>query len=155
MKKLFNVTPKAHLIDTALLVARLGIGGLMLTHGLPKLFLLFSGAPVQFPPVLGMSPELSLAMAVFAEAFCSVLLLLGLATRLAVIPLIITMLVAVLLIHSADPFSAKEPGLHYLLVYVVLLITGGGRYSLDNLWIRRWFSRRSTRRLEDPTLSIE
>jgi putative oxidoreductase len=115
---------------------------------------LLSGGTVQFPPVLGLGAEASLALAVFAELFCSVLLLLGLATRLAVIPLICTMLVAVLFIHGADPFSAREPALHYLLVYAVLLIAGGGRYSLDNVWLGRWFSRRSTRRIEDPTFSV-
>ena len=95
--------------------------------------MLFSGAPVQFPPVMGMSAELSLSLAVFAEVFCSGFLFAGFATRLATIPLIITMLVAVLFIHAADPISVKEPALHYLLVYVVLLFAGSGKYSIDYL----------------------
>jgi putative oxidoreductase len=43
------------------------------------------------------------------------------------------MLVAVLHIHAADPFAKQEPGLQYLLVYVVLFLTGSGRYSVDHL----------------------
>ena len=115
MKKIFSVN-KGTTTDIALIIARISIAALMLTHGIPKLVMLFSGAPVQFPQVLGMSAEFSLALAVFAEVFCSILLLAGFATRLAVIPLAITMLVAVFLIHAADPLSVKEPALHYLLV---------------------------------------
>ncbi|MGH2648054.1 MAG: hypothetical protein ACRDE8_10825, partial [Ginsengibacter sp.] len=48
-------------------------------------------------------------------------------------PLIITMLVAVLLIHADDPFKIQEAALQYLLVYLVLLFAGSGKYSLDHL----------------------
>ena len=133
MKKILSVNQASTSVDIALLIARIGIGSLMLTHGLPKMATLFSGEPVQFLPLLGMSPALSLGLAVFAEVFCSVLLLTGLATRLAVIPLIITMLVALLFVHSADPIGKQEPALHYLLVYLILLLAGSGKYSLDYL----------------------
>ena len=82
---------------------------------------------------MGMSPALSLTLAVFAEVICSLLLLFGLGTRLAVIPLIVTMLIAVFFIHGADPFAKQELGLHYLLVYLLLLFAGSGRYSLDKV----------------------
>src|SRR5436853_7655985 len=115
MKKIFSVHKATTTTDIALVIARIGIAALMLTHSIPKLVMLFSEAPVQFPQVLGMSAELSLALAVFAEVFCSILLLAGFATRLAVIPLAITMLLAVFFIHAADLLSVKEPALHYLL----------------------------------------
>ena len=76
-------------------------------------------------------------MAVFAEVFCSILILVGFATRLATVPLIITMLVAVLSIHAADPFVKKEMAMHFLLAYAVLLVTGSGKYSVDQLLQRR------------------
>ena len=133
MKKIFSVSYHANAIDLAVFIARIGIGVLMLVHGLPKLEKLFSGEPVQFASVMGMSPAVSLALAVFAEVFCSLLLIVGFATRLAVVPLIITMLVAVLSIHASDPFAKQEPAVHYLLVYIVLLLTGSGKYSIDGL----------------------
>jgi hypothetical protein len=43
------------------------------------------------------------------------------------------MLVAVFLVHAADPLSVKEPALKYLLIYVVLLVAGSGKYSIDYL----------------------
>ncbi len=133
MKKIINVNNATAVNDIAILIARAGIAILMLTHGIPKMMMLFSGAAVQFPGVMGMSAELSLGLAVLAEVACSILLLAGLGTRLAVIPLIMTMLVAALFIHAADPFVKQEPAFQYLLVYVVLLFTGSGRYSMDYL----------------------
>ena len=131
MKKILTVQPLY--IDSVLLVARVVIAVLMLVHGLPKLIMVFSGDPVAFPGIMGMSPEVSLLLAVFAEVICSLLLLFGLGTRLAVIPLIVTMLIAVFFIHGADPFAKQELGLHYLLVYLLLLFAGSGRYSLDKV----------------------
>jgi putative oxidoreductase len=140
MKKLLSVQRVPQSMDAGILILRIGIAALMLVHGLPKLGMLLAGGPIQFPPVLGLSPELSLSMAVFAEVFCSIPILVGFGTRLATIPLIITMLVAVLYIHAADPFTNKELGLHYILAYVLLLISGSGRYSVDHIIQRKQFN---------------
>ena len=136
MLKIFSVSTSTGR-DTLLLLVRVSIAVLMLVHGLPKLQLLLSGAAIQFPDVMGMGPVLSLALTVFAEVLCSILILVGLGTRVAVIPLIVTMLVAVFYIHSQDPFVKQEMGLHYLLVYAALLISGSGRYSADFLIEKR------------------
>jgi putative oxidoreductase len=119
--------------DVALLIARVGIAALMCTHSIPKLIQLFSDEPVKFPPVMGMNSELSLPLTMFAEFICSLFVFVGLGTRLAAIFSGITMLVAALYIHAADAFPVKEMSLHFLLVYVVLLIAGSGRYSIDYL----------------------
>ncbi|UZH55610.1 DoxX family protein [Salinimicrobium tongyeongense] len=123
-------------VDVVLLLLRIGVGAMMLVHGLPKLELLMAGGEVQFPGVMGMNPTLSLILAVFAEFFCSILLILGLTTRFATIPLMITMLVAVFVIHANDPFANQELGLHYLLTYLALLILGAGKFSVDAFLIR-------------------
>lgn len=131
MKKIFNPNFATTQVDVVLLIIRVGIGAMMLVHGFPKLQMLLAGGEIQFPGVMGLSPAISLGLAVFAEFLCSVLLIIGLGTRLASIPLIITMMVAVFLIHANDPFANQELGLHYLLSYVVLLILGGGKFSVD------------------------
>lgn len=133
MKKVFSVNNSSNAINVGLLTARIGISVMMFTHGIPKLIKLFSGAPVQFPEVMGMSAELSLSLAIFAELLCSVFILIGCATRLAVIPLITTMVVVIFFIHAADPFPVKESASLYLLGYVVLLFAGSGKYSMDSL----------------------
>ena len=65
----------------------------------------------------------------------------GLGTRLATIPLIITMLVAVFIVYGAAGFDKKEMGLLFLLVYVFLLVCGPGKYSIDHLISRSLHSR--------------
>src|SRR5690606_18139379 len=123
--KIFNVDYKASTVSTGLLILRVGIAVLMLVHGFPKLQMLFSG-DIQFLGIMGMSPTLSLILAVFSEVLCSILLLIGLGTRLATIPLIITMLIAVFLVHLNDPFASQELGLLYLLAYVSIFLLGAG-----------------------------
>lgn len=125
------------IIDLTALLLRIGISTLMLVHGIPKMEMLFSPDTIQFPAVMGMDAQFALGLTVFAEVFCSILLLLGFQTRLATVPLIITMLVAVLYVHGGDPFAKQELGIMYLLVYVVLLLIGGGRYSVDYLLKQR------------------
>jgi len=65
-----------------------------------------------------------------------VLLIFGLATRFAAIPLLINMLVAVLIIHSADAFKIKELAVFYLVVYAAIALAGAGKYSIDNFAYR-------------------
>lgn len=137
MKRVFNINLVPKNIDVILLFVRIGIAALMLVHGGPKLVKLLSEEPIQFASVFGMSPALSLGLAVFAEFFCSLLILFGLGTRLATVPLIITMLIAVFYIHAEDPFARQELGLHYLLVYILLLVAGSGKYSVDHLLYRK------------------
>ncbi len=104
----------------------------MLTHGIPKLQSLMAGH-LKFANPFGIGATPSLILAVFAVFVCSVLLILGLAVRLAAIPLIINMLVAIYYAHGGQPFAKKELALIYLVFYFGLLILGAGRYSVDHL----------------------
>lgn len=121
----------------ALFILRLASGALMITHGWGKLLKLFGDAPITFGDPIGLGPELSLMLAVFAEVLCATLIIIGLATRPATIPLIITMLVAAFVVHIDDPFPKMELPLMYLSMYLTLLITGAGKYSLDYLFSRK------------------
>lgn len=131
MKKLLLST-KAISLDLGLLLLRLAFGGLMLSHGWPKL-MNFSDRMDRFSDPLGIGSTASLSLAVFAEVFCAGFLILGLLTRLSLIPLMITMAVAVFIVHANDPFSRQELGLLYLLAYAALFITGPGKFSIDKM----------------------
>lgn len=133
IKKILNPGTYSREINAALLFLRVSIGIFMLTHGTAKLITLLEGGPIAFADPIGIGPAASLALAVFAEVFCSLLLIFGIATRFAVIPLLITMLVAVLIVHSADVFGVKEMALLYFIVYTTIAITGAGKFSVDNL----------------------
>lgn len=116
--------------DLGLLLLRLFSGGLMLTHGYPKMLKLFSGKPIQFADPMGLGAPVSLGLATFAEVICAFLLIIGVKTRLNAIPLAITMFVAAFIVHGADPFARKEKAILFLGTYLVLIITGGGRFSI-------------------------
>lgn len=133
MNSIIKTSFKTSQVDVALLIIRVGVAALMLTHGIPKLQMLLAGGEIQFPGVMDLNPAVSLVLAVFAELLCSVLILIGLGTRWATIPLIITMLVAVFVFHLNDPFANQELGLLYLFLYLPLLILGSGRYSVDQI----------------------
>jgi len=116
--------------DYALLIARIAFGGLMMTHGLPKLIKIIEG-DWGFADPLGIGAVPSLILTVFAEFFCSLGLVIGWKTRLCAIPLIFTMIVAAFIVHSSDPLADKELALLYLAGYAVLAIMGAGRISID------------------------
>lgn len=109
----------------------------MLTHGFPKLIKLFGSEEIVFADPFGMGMATTLALAVFAEFVCSILVIIGLGTRLAAVPLIITMFTAAFVIHAPDPFQRKEMALLYLVIFTVILITGAGKHSLDYYWLKR------------------
>jgi putative oxidoreductase len=119
--------------DLGLLAIRLLSGGMMLTHGIPKFDRLFGEGPVKFADPFGLGPEISLGMVLFAEVGCSLLVMLGFKTRWATLPLLFTMLMAAFYAHGNDPFSEKELSLLFFTIFLSVLISGGGRFSLDHI----------------------
>lgn len=135
--KNFSTDTAQNNVSVALLLLRVAAGGMMLTHGLGKLFKLFSNEPIQFLDPLGIGLTASLALAVFAEVICSIFLIFGLATRLSAISLSITMAIAAFVVHANDDFAVKEMALLYLLIFVGLAIVGAGKYSIDHWLIKK------------------
>jgi len=132
-KNIFNSGVYSNNVNIALLVLRVVIGIFMLTHGWGKMQSLFSGEPIQFSDPIGMGATSTLILAVFAEVLCSILLIIGLSTRLAAIPLLITMLVAAFIVHINDGFGRQEFALLYAVIYLSIALIGAGKYSLDYL----------------------
>jgi putative oxidoreductase len=133
MKKIISTSLPVNNGHVALLFFRVIAASFMLTHGLPKLQKLLSGAEIKFADPYGLGVATSFVLVIFAEFFCSLLVIIGLATRLAVIPLMITMATAVIFAHANDPFGTKEKPLLFLLIFALLLVFGSGRYSVDRI----------------------
>jgi putative oxidoreductase len=132
MKKLFfsNPTSSAR-ASLGLLILRLAFGLFMVIgHGWGKL-INFGDKVKTFSDPLGIGSTASLSGAVFTEVVCALMLTIGLFSRFSAAALAFTMAVAAFIVHGADPFGRKEMALLYLAAYVVLLITGPGKYSLD------------------------
>lgn len=131
LKKLMNPGPTDLWTSIGLLALRLAAGGMMFYgHGYKKL-MGFSAGASKFPDPIGVGPELSMALAIGAEAGAALLLAVGLFTRVAALPLMFTMIVAAFVVHGADPFAKKELALLYLAAFTTLACTGGGRFSVD------------------------
>jgi putative oxidoreductase len=75
-------------------------------------------------------------LSVFAEFFCAIFIILGLFTRLACIPLIINLSVALFFAHSGDFFGKGELSGLFLVVFATLLFAGPGRLSLDRFLVK-------------------
>ena len=117
--------------DWGVLILRVGISLLMLTHGYAKLQNLLAGDH-SFADPIGIGEELSLYLTISAEFVCSILVILGLFTRAALVPLIITMIVVSFIVHGPDPLADKEHALTFLIVYITLFLTGPGKMSVDS-----------------------
>jgi putative oxidoreductase len=124
-------------VSWAILVARV-VPTLLLVygHGWSKVAH-FADRAGHFSNPIGLGSEASFVLVVFAEVVCSILVALGLFARPATIPLLIFFSVAIFVQHVHDPFPKRELPMLYAVPYLVVLITGPGRFSLDALIRKR------------------
>lgn len=132
MKKLLSTKYSAGAFNTAMLLLRLGFGILMIMHGYQKL-VNFGSLQHSFMNFMGLGSTISLALVVFAEFFCSLFIILGLFTRAATIPLIIAMLVVIFKVNNGNVFLKAEDAPLYLTGFLVLLLVGPGKISVDSM----------------------
>ena len=137
-KKLFIPSDDSDLTHMALLVARLWFGLTMLfNHGFAKLAN-FNDVVATFPDPLGLGHEASLILVVLAEVVAALFLTVGLVTRIAASVLVIDMFVAFLMVHKTALTGQDNGELAFLYMagFVILLIAGGGLFSVDTLLFR-------------------
>jgi putative oxidoreductase len=132
MGKLFSTSYSASSINLALLVLRITGGIFIVPHGYDKLVHYQQYSP-NFVDFLHLGPGLSLALTIFAEFFCGALIILGLFTRLATIPLLINMAVVVFVGEHADFFGKAEHGAMFFGIFLTILIAGPGKISIDGM----------------------
>ncbi len=130
IRKLLDATTSLGEVNFGLLIFRFAIGGMMLTHGIPKLLRLFEGN-LKFGNPLGIGSELSFLLVILAEFVGSLMLIVGFGTRIGALLMGFAMAVAGFIAHFEDPFGRKEKALLYLAACFLIWITGPGRYSLD------------------------
>jgi putative oxidoreductase len=120
-------------LDLGLLALRLWVGAsMLLLHGWPKLASFAEKAPSFLDP-FGIGPQASYTLALVGEVGGSLLLILGLFTRLGALLGAVTMSVAFFIAHGGQlsgPGSG-ETAFIYLAAYVTLFLTGGGRFAMD------------------------
>lgn len=114
-----------------ILSLRIFFGFMFFMHGLDKI-INFNLLSDSYPSVLGFGSYMTLIVSIFIEFACSLFLIAGLMLRLVLIPMMLSMSVAFFDIHEAM-FPDGELSLIYLVLFIILFITGPGRYSLDYL----------------------
>lgn len=132
MKKLVSTKYSNASFNIATLLMRVGFGILMIPHGFSKLTR-FADRADNFSDPFNIGSVTSLSLVIFAEFFCAAFVVLGLFTRLACIPIIITMLVVVIYSTNMDVFGDGEKAALFLCGFLTLLFTGPGRISIDGL----------------------
>ena len=135
MKKIvFSHTPIA--LDLGLLLLRVGTSLMLVSHGWSKV-IHFSERLNSFADPIGLGPAVSLQLVIFAEFFCAIFLILGFMSRIILIPMIINMAVITFFVHANSGFDKQELPLVYLLVFIVLLLLGPGKISLDGKILKK------------------
>lgn len=122
--------------DIASLLLRLIFGGLFIYYGYMKL-VSFNEILPYFGDIIGIGSKLSFILVIFAEFFCGILVTIGFATRISVIPIFITMVVAFFIAHAKDTFTVKNLAFVFMLLSIVVFILGSGKYSVDRLIFKR------------------
>lgn len=147
MMKLNLRTSSAIQLDFGILIIRIIIGILMAFYGYEKLVHFQEMAASDFwannVSFLGQKGAFPLALTVFAEFFCSLLLIIGLFTRLSLLPLLFCMAYIFLVIFPFSIISSGDNGMEinttffYFIIYLGLFFTGPGKYSLDYMLLKK------------------
>ena len=122
-------------VSFLILCLRVFFGIMFFAHGLDKLAN-FNELSQTFPNVLGFGSYFSLMVSIFCEFCCSLFLIMGLMVRITVIPMIVSMAVAFFDVHDGM-LPQGELALIYLIMFLLLYITGPGRFSIDYLIDKR------------------
>ena len=118
-------------VSILILCLRLFFGALFMMHGLDKLTH-FNELSTTYTSILGLGSYMTLMLSIFTELCCSIFLMTGLLVRITVIPMIVAMAVAFFDLHDAI-MPEGELALIYLILFIILYLTGPGRYSIDYL----------------------
>ena len=126
--------------DAGLLILRVGLGGMFIAHGLPKM----GGGPKTWEALGGAIGTLGVDQghvyfgfaAAFAETVGGLMLVLGVGVRAAAFLLVCTMIVATSKhLAAGDKFALWSHAAEDGIAFLALMLTGGGRYTLDR---SRW-----------------
>ncbi|GGK50538.1 putative oxidoreductase [Pseudomonas koreensis] len=109
-----------------------GSGGLFLlwVHGLPKL-LNFNAQLQLIEDPFHLGAHLTLCLAIFAEVLCPLLIVGGVLARLACLPILFVLLVALLVVHPQWSVAEGQFGWLLLILFATVFIAGPGRLALN------------------------
>ena len=117
--------------NIALLLIRIVFAGSMVYgHGLSKFYRLIEGN-LSFANPIGIGEAPTLVLAVFSEFLAPLFILIGYKTKIFSFFPAATMFVAAFIVHLSDPFARKEKAILFLIGFIVIMMMGPGKYSID------------------------
>lgn len=117
--------------DAAFLLFRILLGvELFRVHGLKK-FRVENGEKEKIPNPLGLPDKMNTMVASLADTVVPFLIILGLGTRLAMLPTIGVTAIGYFVVHRKDSLEVRDVPYMYTLSLLLVLALGAGRYSLD------------------------
>jgi putative oxidoreductase len=129
LKRLLSSKPFS--IDAGVLLLRL-FSVFLMVYGWDK-YINFEEKASYWPNPFHIGGVATLVLTIIAELICPVFIILGFYTRVALVPAMFNMIMAILIGHSGQPFMEREHAFSFLVPFVVIFLTGPGRYSLDSI----------------------
>lgn len=130
-------------VSLLIFLVRVFFGVLFFTHGLDKM-MNFNSLVDTYPDALGFGSYMTLMVTIFCEFCCSLFLIAGLLVRVMTIPMIIAMGVAFFDVHDAM-MPEGELALIYFIMFILLFLTGPGKFSVDYLIDTKFQKEKQTR----------
>lgn len=114
-------------------------GGVFLlwVHGLPKL-LDYSAQLKLIEDPFHLGATATLLLAIFAEVLCPLLIIAGVLVRLACLPILCVLLIALLVVHPDWTLFEGQFGWLLLILFSSILLAGPGRFALNQRWAGIW-----------------
>ncbi|MVT12022.1 DoxX family protein [Chitinophaga tropicalis] len=132
LKYLFYTDAGSDVNNLALLIYRVLLAlELFRVHGLKK-FRVENGQKEHVPNPLHLPEKLNAFVATFSDTVVPFLVMLGLGTRLAILPVIGVTAIGYFVVHRKDSLEVRDVPYMYTLSFLFLLVIGAGTYSLDN-----------------------
>lgn len=128
-----NITPPTR-TDRAILFLRIFIAAVMLLHIIGKMQN-YDNVVLTFPSLLDFNRPTSLALSIIFEAAMSAMIAIGIGTRLSALLMFITSLVTLfdIALQAEGAISTDAAKLQFIYagIFLTLMISGGGRYSIS------------------------
>jgi putative oxidoreductase len=133
IRRLTNTFPEATLFHLSVLIFRVAVSiELMLAHGMKKI-----GIGVQVaehvPNPLHLPGVLNEWFAIAGNLIFPVFVIVGLFTRLAILPILAITLTGYFVVHLHESILEKDTPFMYSVVFLLILFIGPGKYSIDSL----------------------
>ena len=128
-----NITPPTR-TDRAILFLRIFIAAVMLLHIIGKMQN-YDNVVLSFPSLLDFNRPTSLALSIIFEAAMAAMIGIGIGTRLSALLMFITSLVTLfdIALQAEGAISTDAAKLQFIYagIFLTLMISGGGRYSIS------------------------